>query len=170
MNTKNDVQPLRRKNIVHVATPASGKPAHEADPELLEQYDNFYQTTKSLLILFQIMGIMPIERAGKGKTTFRYKKYTNININITYSSYFRWLSSTSIYAYFIFGAETIFVTIVFKERLNLILQRGKRFDEYIYGVIFLSILIPHFFLPVAAWTNGSEVAKFKNMWTRFQVR
>jgi gustatory receptor len=59
--------------------------------------------------------------------------------------------------------------MVFKERLNLILQPGKRFDEYVYGIIFLSILIPHFLLPVAAWTNGTEVAKFKNMWTRFQV-
>lgn len=65
--------------------------------------------------------------------------------------------------------ETIFVSIVFKERLELILRGGKRFDEYIYGIIFLSILIPHFLLPVAAWTNGHEVAKFKNMWTRFQV-
>lgn len=43
----------------------------EPDPELLEEYDNFYQTTKSLLVLFQIMGVMPIERPTKGKTTFR---------------------------------------------------------------------------------------------------
>lgn len=44
-----------------------------ADPELLEEYDNFYQTTKSLLVLFQIMGVMPIERPTKGRTTFRYE-------------------------------------------------------------------------------------------------
>lgn len=44
----------------------------EPDPELLEQFDSFYKTTKSLLVLFQIMGVMPIERSGKGKTTFRY--------------------------------------------------------------------------------------------------
>lgn len=79
------------------------------------------------------------------------------------------MSKTALYAYFIFMAETAFVAAVFRERLILILQGGKRFDEYIYGVIFISILIPHFLLPVAAWTNGSEVAKFKNMWTRFQV-
>lgn len=83
---------------------------------------------------------------------------------------FRWSSTTTIYAYFIFSVETIFVSIVFKERLLLVLQPGKRFDEYIYSIIFLSILIPHFLLPIAAWTNGSEVAKFKNMWTRFQVK
>lgn len=44
---------------------------YEPDPELLDQYDNFYQTTKSLLVLFQIMGVMPIERSSLGKTTFR---------------------------------------------------------------------------------------------------
>ncbi|KAJ3638349.1 hypothetical protein MTP99_001725 [Tenebrio molitor] len=144
---------VRRKNIVKVvASPSVTNADEEPDPELLDQYDNFYQTTKSLLVLFQIMGVMPIERSGKGKTTFR------------------WLSSTSIYAYFLFAGETIFVSMVFKERLNLILQPGKRFDEYVYGIIFLSILIPHFLLPVAAWTNGTEVAKFKNMWTRFQLK
>lgn len=73
------------------------------------------------------------------------------------------------WAYFIFTVETIFVSIIFKERLNLVMKPGKRFDEYIYAIIFISILIPHFLLPVGAWTNGSEVAKFKNMWTKFQV-
>lgn len=124
------------------------------NPDLLDRFDNFYHTTKSLLVLFQIMGVMPIERAGTGR------------IRTT----FRWFSGTTIYAYAIYTAETIFVTVVFKERVLLILQPGKRFDEYIYGIIFLSILIPHFLLPVAAWTNGSEVAKFKNMWTRFQLK
>ncbi|KAJ3649717.1 hypothetical protein Zmor_021442 [Zophobas morio] len=143
----------QRTNIVKIAaSPSVYNPDDQPDPDLLEQYDNFYQTTKSLLVLFQIMGVMPIERSAKGKTTFR------------------WLSSTSIYAYCIFAGETIFVSMVFRERLNLILQPGKRFDEYIYGIIFLSILIPHFMLPVAAWTNGAEVAKFKNMWTRFQLK
>lgn len=49
------------------------------------------------------------------------------------------------------------------------LQKGKRFDEYIYNFIFLSILVPHFLLPLAAWKNGSEVAAYKNMWTNIQV-
>lgn len=124
----------------------------EEDPELLDKYDSFYITTKSLLVLFQIMGVMPIERSGLGNTTFS------------------WFSFTAMYAYFLYASETVFVSIVFKERLLIILEPGKRFDEYIYGFIFLSILIPHFLLPIAAWTNGNEVAIFKNMWTRFQVR
>lgn len=62
------------------------------------------------------------------------------------------------------------MTIVFKARLELTLQKGKRFDEYIYNFIFLSILVPHFLLPIAAWRNGPEVAKYKNMWTNIQVQ
>ncbi|XP_076267040.1 gustatory and odorant receptor 22-like isoform X2 [Rhynchophorus ferrugineus] len=132
----------------------SGDPTRgnkDPDPGLLDKYDNFYDTTKSLLVLFQIMGVMPIERM-KGGTIFR------------------WHSPTTCWAYFVYLVETLFVSIIFKERLQLILKPGKRFDEYIYGVIFLSILIPHFLLPVGAWTNGSEVAKFKNMWTKFQLK
>lgn len=29
--------------------------------------------------------------------------------------------------------------------------------------------MPHFLLPIASWRHGKEVAKFKNMWTTFQV-
>lgn len=47
------------------------KDKYEPDPMLLDQYDSFYQTTKSLLVLFQIMGVMPIERSEIGKTTYR---------------------------------------------------------------------------------------------------
>ncbi|XP_074037373.1 gustatory and odorant receptor 22 isoform X2 [Leptinotarsa decemlineata] len=141
---------LPQQKILVTGTPAF-KTVNQIDPEVLHQYDNFYHTTKSLLVLFQIMGVMPIERE-VGRTTYR------------------WLSPTNLWAYFIFTIETILVSIVFKERLKLVLLPGKRFDEYIYAIIFLSILIPHFLLPIGAWTNGSEVAKFKNMWTKFQYK
>lgn len=83
---------------------------------------------------------------------------------------FNWISKATIYAYFLFAAETVYVTIVFNKRLEIMLQTGKRFDEYIYNIIFLSILIPHFLVPIASWRGGPEVAKFKNMWTHYQVR
>lgn len=38
----------------------------QADVNLLDQHDSFYHTTKSLLVLFQIMGVMPIVRSPKG--------------------------------------------------------------------------------------------------------
>lgn len=57
-----------------------------------------------------------------------------------------------------------------KNRLNNFLNNpDKKFDEIIYNIIFLSILIPHFLLPIASWRHGPEVAKFKNMWTHYQV-
>lgn len=38
----------------------------ELDAEALDKHDSFYHTTKSLLILFQIMGVMPIMRSAAG--------------------------------------------------------------------------------------------------------
>lgn len=38
----------------------------EFDPDLLDEHDSFYHTTKSLLVLFQIMGVMPIMRSPPG--------------------------------------------------------------------------------------------------------
>lgn len=35
------------------------------DGELLDKHDSFYMTTKSLLVLFQITGVMPIMRVPK---------------------------------------------------------------------------------------------------------
>lgn len=42
------------------------KEKEEFDPDALDKHDSFYYTTKSLLVLFQIMGIMPIMRSPKG--------------------------------------------------------------------------------------------------------
>ena len=44
------------------------------NPDMLDKYDSFYHTTKSLLVLFQIMGIMPIMRSPKGKI-YRLSNY-----------------------------------------------------------------------------------------------
>lgn len=38
----------------------------ELDAEALDKNDSFYHTTKSLLVLFQIMGVMPIMRSAPG--------------------------------------------------------------------------------------------------------
>lgn len=46
---------------------------HELDPDLLDKHDSFYHTTKSLLVLFQIMGVMPIQRSPPGNLLFAYK-------------------------------------------------------------------------------------------------
>lgn len=38
----------------------------------LWEHDSFYRDTKSLLNLFQLMGVMPIERSGLGKTDISF--------------------------------------------------------------------------------------------------
>lgn len=38
----------------------------DKDGPMLDDHDSFYKTTKSLLVLFQIMGVMPIMRVTKG--------------------------------------------------------------------------------------------------------
>lgn len=82
---------------------------------------------------------------------------------------YHWRSSVFLWAYFIYGCLTILVVYTFQARIQNFLRSSKRFDEVIYNVIFISLLLPHFLLPVASWRNGSEVAKFKNMWTACNV-
>nr|QHN69208.1 gustatory receptor 3 [Sirex nitobei] len=123
----------------------------ERDGKLLEEHDHFYDDTKALLVLFQIMGVMPIQRT-VGTTTFE------------------WTSPTTLYAICLWVAETIIVVLVGLERIENTFKPGKPFDEYIYNIIFLCILTPHFLLPMAAWSYGDEVAKYKNMWTHYQLR
>jgi gustatory receptor len=129
----------------------------EEDPDLLDKHDSFYYTTKSLLVLFQIMGVMPIMRSPKGVKMPR--------------TTFNWCSKAFIWAYIIYACETVIVITIGIERMKMFLSNtDKKFDEVIYNVIFMSFLLPHFLLPVASWRNGKEVAKFKNMWTSYQVR
>lgn len=67
----------------------------EEDVDILDKYDSFYFTTKSLLVMFQIMGIMPIMRTPKGvqlpRTTFHF------------------CSKAFFWAYLIYGLESIIV-------------------------------------------------------------
>ncbi|XP_063622034.1 gustatory and odorant receptor 22 [Cydia splendana] len=128
------------------------------DGELLDKHDSFYITTKSLLVLFQIMGIMPIMRVPKDAQTTKRTTYN-------------WISKATFWAYLVWSLESIIVVKVGKERYeNFQKSSNKRFDEVIYNIIFLSILIPHFLLPVASWRHGPQVAIFKNMWTHYQLK
>ncbi|KAF9420053.1 hypothetical protein HW555_003647 [Spodoptera exigua] len=130
----------------------------DKDGALLDAHDSFYITTKSLLVLFQIMGVMPIMRVPKHAQT-------------TKRTTFNWISKATLWAYLVWGLECIIVVKVGRERLaNFQNSSNKRFDEVIYNIIFLSILIPHFLLPIASWRHGPQVAIFKNMWTHYQLK
>ncbi|CAG9562425.1 unnamed protein product [Danaus chrysippus] len=130
----------------------------DKDGELLDQHDSFYINTKSLLVLFQIMGVMPIMRVPKDAQTTKRTTYN-------------WISKATLWAYLVWSLESIIVIKVGRERYSNFQQNtNKRFDEVIYNIIFLSILIPHFLLPIASWRHGPEVAIFKNMWTHYQLK
>ncbi|XP_026743878.1 gustatory and odorant receptor 22 [Trichoplusia ni] len=130
----------------------------DKDGALLDAHDSFYITTKSLLVLFQIMGVMPIMRVPK-------------NAQTTKRTTFNWISKATLWAYLVWSLECIIVVKVGRERLaNFQSSSNKRFDEVIYNIIFLSILIPHFLLPIASWRHGPQVAIFKNMWTHYQLK
>ena len=51
----------------------------DKDGALLDAHDSFYITTKSLLVLFQIMGVMPIMRVPKSKCFFLYALSSALN-------------------------------------------------------------------------------------------
>ncbi|CAH0399720.1 unnamed protein product [Chilo suppressalis] len=130
----------------------------DKDGALLDEHDSFYYTTKSLLVLFQIMGVMPLMRVPKDAQTTERTTY-------------KFLSKATLWAYFIWSLELLIVLKVGEERLTNFQQNtNKRFDEVIYNIIFLSILIPHFLIPVASWRHGPQVAVFKNMWTQYQLK
>lgn len=127
------------------------------DPELLDKHDSFYHTTKSLLVLFQIMGVMPIHR--------------NPPLPNLPRTGFSWRSKQVLWAIFIYCIQTAVVVLVLRERVNnFVLNSDKRFDEAIYNIIFISLLFTNFLLPVASWRHGPQVAIFKNMWTNYQLK
>lgn len=93
---------------------------------------------------------MPILRSRPGRITFS------------------WKSGATIYAIFLWCILTVVVVIVGKERVR-ILQTTTQFDEYIYAIIFVIYLVPHFWIPFVGWGVAKEVAKYKTSWGSFQV-
>nr|UNE74349.1 gustatory receptor 2 [Holotrichia oblita] len=122
-----------------------------SDGNILDQHDQFYRDHKLLLKLFQVLGVMPIQRGQIGRITFS------------------WLSIPSIYAYCLYAITTVVVLLVGYERLIILTQRSKKFDEYIYSVIFVVFLVPHFWIPYVGWGVAKEVCTYKNSWVLFQL-
>ncbi|XP_069969040.1 gustatory and odorant receptor 22-like [Bactrocera oleae] len=124
---------------------------HSTENETIERYDQFYRDHKLLLVLFRVLAVMPIERSIPGRMTFS------------------WNSAATLYAFIFWIFMTIIVLIVGQERIN-ILYTTKQFDEYIYAVIFVIYLIPHFWIPFVGWGVATEVAEYKSSWGKFQLK
>lgn len=94
---------------------------------------------------------MPIQRGEIGRITFS------------------WFSIPTIYAYCFYTITTVLVIMVGYERLIILTQKSKKFDEYIYSIIFVVFLVPHFWIPYVGWGVAKDVCKYKNSWGHFQL-
>ncbi|XP_059621633.1 gustatory and odorant receptor 22-like [Phlebotomus argentipes] len=124
---------------------------NSANGDAVEIHDQFYRDHKLLLVLFRVMAVMPIERSQPGRITFS------------------WTSYATIYAICFYIFTTVIVIIVGYERVQ-ILQTTRKFDDYIYAIIFVIFLVPHFWIPFVGWGVAKHVAIYKSMWGTFQLR
>nr|AMZ01261.1 gustatory receptor [Helicoverpa armigera] len=121
------------------------------DGDTCEIHDQFYRDHKLLLALFRALAVMPITRSRPGTITFS------------------WRSTATMYAVCFYFAATAVVLIVGYERI-MILRSIRRFDEYIYAILFVIFLVPHFWIPFVGWGVAHQVAIYKTNWGKFQVR
>ncbi|XP_049287543.1 gustatory and odorant receptor 22-like [Anopheles funestus] len=124
---------------------------NSADGDTCETHDQFYRDHKLLLVLFRGLAVMPITRSVPGRITFS------------------WRSAASIYAFCFYIVSTVIVLVVGYERIK-VFQTTTKFDEYIYGILFVIFLVPHFWIPFVGWGVAGQVAIYKTMWGAFQVR
>ncbi|GBP22349.1 Gustatory and odorant receptor 22 [Eumeta japonica] len=152
---RDDMRHLRRKKSIQEKTQrdyeqeARDKLSSQ-DGDTCETHDQFYRDHKLLLVLFRALAVMPITRSRPGAITFS------------------WRSNATIYAVCFYIAATFVVLAVGYERLR-ILHSIRRFDEYIYAVLFIVFLVPHFWIPFVGWGVAHEVAIYKTNWGKFQV-
>lgn len=73
------------------------------------------------------------------------------------------------YAISFYIVATVVVLTVGYERI-LILRSTKKFDDYIYAILFVVFLVPHFWIPFVGWGVAHQVAIYKTSWGKFQVR
>lgn len=120
------------------------------DGNTAEIHDQFYRDHKLLLVLFRVLAVMPITRSQPGRITFS------------------WRSAASIYAFTFYLFASLLVCRIGWERIQ-ILQNTEKFDEYVYGILFVIFLVPHFWIPFVGWGVANTVAEYKTMWGAFQV-
>ncbi|KAM3965097.1 gustatory and odorant receptor 22 [Aphomia sociella] len=121
------------------------------DGDTCEIHDQFYRDHKLLLVLFRALAVMPITRSRPGTITFS------------------WTSSATAYAFCFYILASVIVLIVGYERV-VILHSIRRFDDYIYAILFVVFLVPHFWIPFVGWGVAHQVAIYKTSWGKFQVR
>ncbi|XP_026327597.1 gustatory and odorant receptor 22-like [Hyposmocoma kahamanoa] len=151
-----DMNQIQRKNSIYEKSQKDYEQEQRdqldsQDGDVCEIHDQFYRDHKLLLVLFRALAVMPITRSRPGAITFS------------------WTSSATIYAICFYILATIVVLMVGYERI-LIFSSIRKFDDYIYAILFIVFLIPHFWIPFVGWGVASQVAIYKTNWGKFQVR
>ncbi|VVC92181.1 unnamed protein product [Leptidea sinapis] len=80
-----------------------------------------------------------------------------------------WRSNATTYAICFYIVSTLVVLYVGYERI-MILRSIRKFDDYIYAILFVVFLVPHFWIPFVGWGVAKQVAIYKTNWGKFQVR
>ncbi|XP_049873333.1 gustatory and odorant receptor 22-like [Pectinophora gossypiella] len=153
---QNDMKHVQMNKTVHNKTQRDYEQEQRdllcsQDGDTCEIHDQFYRDHKLLLVLFRALAVMPITRSGPGTVTFS------------------WRSGATIYAICFYIVMTIVVLAVGYERV-MILSSIRKFDDYIYAILFVVFLIPHFWIPFVGWGVAPLVAIYKTNWAKFQVR
>ncbi|XP_072397576.1 gustatory and odorant receptor 22-like [Diabrotica undecimpunctata] len=142
---------LIRKSSARGLEIAKRQELDSSDGQVIDDHDQFYRDHKLILLLFRMLGVMPIERGEIGRITFS------------------WKSIPTIYAYVFYAVMTVIVVFVGYERVDILLNKSRKFDEYIYSIIFIIFLVPHFWIPFVGWGVAREVCDYKNGWGTFQL-
>lgn len=126
-----------------------------ADANTAEDHDQFYRDHKLLLVLFRVLGVMPVTRSQPGgfidvppesRLVATFIRIPFVAGKITFS----WKSLATAYSILFYVVTTTIVVIVGQERLE-ILRTTKKFDDKIYAIIFVIFLVPHFWIPFVGW-------------------
>ncbi|XP_047991538.1 gustatory and odorant receptor 22-like isoform X1 [Leguminivora glycinivorella] len=153
---RNDMKQVNTVKMVYEKTQADYEQEQRdmlssQDGDTCETHDQFYRDHKLLLVLFRVLAVMPITRSRPGTVTFS------------------WKSRATMYAISFYIVATVVVLMVGYERV-MILRSIKKFDDYIYAILFVAFLVPHFWIPFVGWGVAHQVAIYKTSWGKFQVR
>ncbi|KAJ8976651.1 hypothetical protein NQ317_010366 [Molorchus minor] len=113
------------------------------DGAIIDEHDQFYRDHKLLLVLFR----------GSDREDHLRLDYLGYAVRLCR-----------------YVVMTLIVVLVSYERLDILLNKSKKFDEYIYSIIFIIFPgAPFFWIPFVGWGVAYEVCDYKNGWGKFQL-
>ncbi|NP_001161916.1 gustatory receptor 2 [Tribolium castaneum] len=91
------------------------------DGHVIDEHDQFFRDHKLLLVLFRVLGVMPIQRGEIGRITFG------------------WTSIPMLYAYVFYVVTTVLVVLVGYERFDILLNKSKNLQFPLLSTLIIII-------------------------------